>query len=183
MRARLDVVAILFLLVGLPAAGKTTMATRLASEHGALRLTPDEWMIPLFGESEAGGKRDVLEGRLISAALQLLRLDVNVVLDFGCWARDERSALRWLTEREGASFRLVYVPVDRATQLKRIEQRWKQVPHETFPMAVSDVDRWRDQFEVLDAEELTCVHSDAPPARWVNWLGWVQDRWPSLSTG
>lgn len=173
----------LFLLVGLPAAGKTTMATRLAAEHDALRLTPDEWMIPLFGESEADGKRDVLEGRLISVALQLLRLGVNVVLDFGCWARDERSALRWSTERQGASFRLVYVPVDHATQLMRVEQRWKQVPHETFAISVSDVDRWRGRFEVPDAEELACVHSEAPPARWVNWLGWAQDRWPSLSTG
>jgi predicted kinase len=176
-------VAVLFLLVGLPAAGKTTMATRLAGEHRALRLTPDEWMLPLFGESEAGGKRDVLEGRLISVALQVLRLGGNVVLDFGCWAKDERSALRWLTEREGASFRLVYVSVDRATQLERIEQRWRQVPHETFPISVSDIDRWRDQFEVPDAGELGMGSSDAPPAREEDWLSWAQDRWPSLSTG
>lgn len=48
-------------------------------------------MIPLFGESEAGGKRDVLEGRLITLALQALRLEVDVVLDLGCWVRDERA--------------------------------------------------------------------------------------------
>ncbi|SCE02364.1 hypothetical protein GA0115246_109559, partial [Streptomyces sp. SolWspMP-sol7th] len=52
----------LFLLVGLPGAGKTTRARRLAEEHGALRLTPDEWMLPLFGASDPDGKRDVLEG-------------------------------------------------------------------------------------------------------------------------
>jgi hypothetical protein len=33
----------------------------LAVEHNALRLTPDEWMIPLFGEPEGDGKRDVLK--------------------------------------------------------------------------------------------------------------------------
>lgn len=66
--------ATLFLLVGLPAAGKSTVAKQLVVAHGALRLTPDEWMIPLFGESGAGGKRDVLEGRMISVALQLLTL-------------------------------------------------------------------------------------------------------------
>jgi hypothetical protein len=44
-------------------------------------------MIPLFGEPEAGGKRDVLEGRLISVALQALRLGTSVVLDFGFWGR------------------------------------------------------------------------------------------------
>ena len=35
-------------------------------------------MIPLFGESEADDKRDLLEERLISMALQLLRLGTDV---------------------------------------------------------------------------------------------------------
>ena len=69
-----DRVATLFLIVGLPGAGKTTRAKELAAEHRALRLTPDEWMIPLFGDSMANGKRFVLEGQLISVALQVLRL-------------------------------------------------------------------------------------------------------------
>ncbi len=53
------------LMVGLPGVGKTTRARQLERQRGALRLTPDEWMIPLFGDSTAGGKRDVLEGRLL----------------------------------------------------------------------------------------------------------------------
>jgi predicted kinase len=44
----------MFLMVGLPGAGKTTRAKELASANRALRLTPDEWMIPLFGDSMAG---------------------------------------------------------------------------------------------------------------------------------
>ena len=43
----------LYVMVGLPAAGKTTLARQIEIEHGALRFTPDEWMIPLFGESMA----------------------------------------------------------------------------------------------------------------------------------
>ena len=99
---KISTVATLFLIVGLPGAGKTTRAKRLAAEHAALRLTPDAWMIPLFGEPGAGGKRDVLEGRLIWLALQALRLGTNVVLDFGFWSRDERSSLRWLARSAGA---------------------------------------------------------------------------------
>jgi hypothetical protein len=38
---------------------------RLEAERQALRLTQYEWMIPLFGESERDGKRDVLEGRFV----------------------------------------------------------------------------------------------------------------------
>jgi hypothetical protein len=95
--------ATLFLIVGLPGAGKTVRAKELAEEHRALRLTPDEWMIPLFGESMADGKRFVLEGRLITVALQALRLGTSVVLDYGLWGRDERSALRWLARSVSAS--------------------------------------------------------------------------------
>jgi predicted kinase len=80
-------VATLVLIVGLPGAGKTTQAKELAAQHHAIRLTPDEWMIPLFGlcwrQPVARGRRDVLEGRLISIALQALRLEASVVLDFG----------------------------------------------------------------------------------------------------
>jgi AAA domain len=93
--------ATLVLMVGLPAAGNTTRAKELAATHQGLRLTPDHWMIPLFGDPRAGGKRWVLEGRLISVALQALRLGTSVVLDYGLWGRDERSALRWLARSAG----------------------------------------------------------------------------------
>src|SRR4051794_35663769 len=105
--------ATLVLMVGLPAAGKTTRAIELAAADKALRLTPDHWMIPLFGDPMAGGRRWVLEGRLISVALQTLRLGTGVVLDFGLWGRDERSALRWLARSAGAECRVVYLPVDK----------------------------------------------------------------------
>ena len=39
----------LHLTVGLPGVGKTTLARELERAGGALRLTPDEWMVPLFG--------------------------------------------------------------------------------------------------------------------------------------
>jgi predicted kinase len=90
----------LMLMVGLPGSGKTTRARELAATRRALRLTPDEDG-PLFGDGEADGKRDVLEGRLIAVAVDALRLGTNVVLDFGLWARDERSALRWPAPPDG----------------------------------------------------------------------------------
>ena len=65
-------------MVGLPGAGKTTQAREVAAAYRALRLTPDHWMIPLFGDSMADGKRFALEGRLIPVALQALRLGTSV---------------------------------------------------------------------------------------------------------
>src|SRR5215467_5944950 len=106
----------LFLMVGLPGAGKTTQAKELAAAHRALRLTPDHWMITLFDGTQPDGKRDLLEGLLITVALQALRLGTSVVLDFGLWGRDERSALRWLARSAGASGQVVYLPVDKDVQ-------------------------------------------------------------------
>ena len=37
----------LFVLVGLPATGKTARAREIAMASAALRLTPDEWMTPI----------------------------------------------------------------------------------------------------------------------------------------
>ncbi len=173
--------AILVLMVGLPAAGKTTRAAELAAAHQALRLTPDHWMIPLFGDSMAGGKRFVLEGRLISVAVQALRLGTSVVLDYGLWDRDERSALRWLARSARAACQLVYLPVDKNVQLARIAHRQETTPHQTFPMSEADVDAWREQFQVPDAAELGGGEIPAPPAGWLGWPEWAADHWPSCT--
>ncbi|MFJ2633772.1 AAA family ATPase [Streptomyces sp. NPDC087422] len=172
----------LFLMVGLPGAGKTTRARLLAAEHGALRLTPDEWMIPLFDRSDADGKRDVLEGRMLWLGLEALRLGTDVVVDYGCWSRDERSAIRWLTEAEDARFRMVYLPVDDATQRARIARRWARTPAETFPMTDADLLRGRAHFEEPDAAERTGREpAPAPPPGWTDWRHWVGHRWPSFA--
>jgi predicted kinase len=173
--------ATLLLVVGLPGAGKTTQAKELAAAYRALRLTPDEWMIPLFGEPMADGKRFVLEGRLISVALQALGMGTSVVLDFGLWGRDERSALRWLARSAGASCQVVYLPIDKDAQLARIAHRQATAPHHTFPMSEADVNQWREQFQVPDAAELGGGKVPGPPAGWPGWPEWAAEHWPSLA--
>lgn len=170
-------------MVGLPGAGKTVRAEELAVAHRALRLTPDEWMIKLFDGSQPEGKRDLLEGQLIRVALQALRLGVDVVLDFGLWSRDERSALCWLASSAGAVGRVVYLPVDRDVQRARVAQRQVVAPHTTFPMTEADLDAWRTQFEAPDTAELSGGDQPGPPPGWPSWPEWAADRWPTLAGG
>lgn len=168
-------------MVGLPGAGKTTRAKELARTHEAIRMTPDHWMVPLFGDSMADGRRFVLEGRFISVALQALRLGVSVVLDFGLWGRDERSALRWLAWANGAACRVEYLPVDKDVQLARIAERQATDPHQTFPMSEADVDQWRTQFQVPDRAELGGGEIPGPPTGWTSWAEWAAQHWPTCN--
>ena len=169
----------LYVTVGLPAAGKTTVARRLEVEHRALRFTPDEWMKPLFGESMAGGKRNVLEGRFIATALRVLGFGFNVVLDFGVWSRDERTALRWLASTAGADCKLVYIAIDPGEQRERIRRRFATAPESTFLITEADLAEYRTMFQVPDEDELNGGTLDPPPSGFDNWSLWAAEWWPT----
>ncbi|XVU30513.1 AAA family ATPase [Actinoplanes sp. CA-054009] len=104
----------------------------------------------------------------------------GVVLDFGLWSRDERSALRWTAASVGASSEIVYLPVDRELQWRRIQNRWKNTPERTFPMAEAELDPWRETFEIPDADELAGSFPSSPPSGDETWLDWARRFWPSL---
>jgi predicted kinase len=169
----------MYVMVGLPAAGKTTLARRIEIDHEALRFTPDEWMIPLFGQSMAEGKRNVLEGRCIATALRALRLGCNVVLDFGVWATDERTSLRWLASTVGAACELVYLEIGEAEQRDRINRRFESTPHTTFPMTPSDLEEFRTIFQPPGPEELSGNRMGPPPPGFESWRAWVTAWWPT----
>jgi predicted kinase len=165
--------------VGLPASGKTTRAKQLAEEHAAIRLTPDEWMIPLFAHNDAGGKRDVLEGRFVWLAMTALARGINVVLDFGVWGRDERSALKYLASKVGAECELVYLPIGPAEQSGRVGRRFTTAPETTFAMSEADLARWREQFQAPDERELLDADPGPVPAGFASWQAWTASRWPT----
>ncbi len=169
----------LYLIVGLPGAGKTTKARQLEVEASALRFTPDEWMKSLFGRNDPA-ERDVLEGRLIWIALRALQLHTNVILDFGFWGKDERSSLRWIARRIGAKSQVIYLPIDPETQRKRIQRRFAETPEQTWPMSEEELTAWSASFDEPDEAELNgTVLEDAPHGH-ASWSAWAASRWPSL---
>ncbi len=171
---------VLYLTVGLPGAGKTTLARRIAETAGILRLTPDEWMAPLFHDNDAHGRRDILEGGMIWVAHEVLVSGASVVLDFGCWSPEERSAIRAIAESVRARFELRYVRLDEAERRARAAARWQSAPETTFPMSDADHDGYLAAFTPPTPRELSGAPlPDAPPG-FDTWCHWASVRWPTL---
>ncbi len=169
----------LFLTVGLPATGKTTAARRLEVDHRALRLTKDEWMKALYGEQNPSSASDVIEGRLIEIGLRALELGLNVVIDFGLWSRDERSALRQAATDRGAGVEMHYVEVSAVEQQRRLDQRLMVEPHTTWHISEHELVTWADEMQVPTPGEVDGSEAiDDPPPGFTSWDQWRWDRWP-----
>ena len=169
----------LFLTVGLPGTGKTTAARHIEVEQRALRLTKDEWVKALYGHQNPQSAQDVIEGRLIEIGLRALELGNNVVIDYGLWGRDERSALRQAATDIGAMVEIRYFDLTLAEQRKRLAQRLVEEPHTTWQMSDQQLVEWASTIDVPTPGELDGSEPiDDPPAGFATWDEWRGHRWP-----
>lgn len=169
----------LFLTVGLPCTGKTTAARRLEVEQKALRLTKDEWVKALYGDENPASAQDVIEGRLIDIGLRVLELGSNVVIDYGLWSRDERSALRQAAADLGAMVEIRYFELTPADQRRRLDQRQAEAAHTTWPMSEEELAEWAGNIDIPTPGELDGTEPIGdPPAGFATWEEWRRHRWP-----
>lgn len=169
----------LFLPIGLPGSGKTTAARRIETERNALRLSKDEWMKALYGLANPPAASDVIEGRLIEVGLRALALGVDVVIDFGLWGRDERSALRAAAAELGAGVEMLYAEVSPAERRRRLSRRQADEPETTWPMSEEELASWDDAIDVPTPGELEGSEPvDDPPDGFATWGEWRRHRWP-----
>ncbi len=102
--------ATLYCIYGTIAAGKTTLARKLAAQHGAVLICEDEWLVRL--EAEVASFDDFRKhARRLRAAIgphviELLRLGTSVVLDFAANTVKDRAWIRSLFEAAGAAHEL-----------------------------------------------------------------------------
>jgi predicted kinase len=173
----------LFLTVGLPGTGKTTAARRIEAEHGALRLTKDEWMKALYGRDNPASASDVIEGRLIQIGMRALELGISVVIDYGLWSRDERSALRQAAADIGAAVVIYYFELTPAEQRKHLDQRLAEAPHETWPISKHELAEWASKIDIPTSAELDGSEPIGdPPDGFATWHEWTAHRWPPSVT-
>lgn len=160
--------------------GKTTLARRLEAQTGALRFTPDEWLLPLLGPTAPEAARDVLEGRFIWLAHQALRGALSVILDFGFYSPEERYAVRAIAELAGADSEVHSLVLPEAERRARVERRWLEDSSSTFELSDKDQDRSLAAFVPPTTAELSGGPVPSPPPPYESWPAWASDRWPTL---
>ncbi len=149
--------ATLYMVVGLPGSGKTTKAKEIEIEHSALRFTPDEWILALYGNDLDRPRRDAvrspIEALQWQVAKRALELGSSVVLDWGFWSRDERTKYRKEAETLGAQVKIAFLDIPIDELWSRISQRPESLKG-TLHITRSELEEWSGRFEPPSKEEL-----------------------------
>jgi predicted kinase len=151
----------LYMICGLPGAGKTTLAKQLEESRSALRLCPDEWiasvLVDLTDTTEMDRLRDPVESLQWDLAKRALALGMNVILENGFWSRDERLRYREQAEALGAHVQLEYLDVPRDELWARLARRNADLPPGSFAVTREQLDLWWSWFEPPTADEMKPV--------------------------
>jgi predicted kinase len=136
--------AILHMMCGKIASGKSTLSAQLAREGAAVVIAEDAWLDVLFADQMqsisdyvrcAAKLREVIGPHVVS----LLTAGVSVVLDFQANTVQSRDWMRGLLEQSGAADRLHVLDVPDAVCLARLRARNAQGDH---PFAATEEQFW-----------------------------------------
>jgi predicted kinase len=113
----------LYLVCGLPGAGKTTRSQQIVDRLTAAHLCPDEWVTGLGLSLVDYEFRVKLQECLLAHAGKLLRCGLSVVIEFGSWSRAEREAIRQVATHEGATTELHFLDAPLEELVRRVRER------------------------------------------------------------
>lgn len=138
-----------YLLCGLPAAGKTTLAKQLEEKQGAVRFTLDEWMIRLYDytifDREYGEYGRRCRELIWQTAVNVLKQGVDVVLDWNQWSSKRRQAILKRIEAIGANHQLIYLNIPPMVARERLQTY--QATNYQHVISVAEFDRFWPFFE------------------------------------
>jgi predicted kinase len=147
----------LYLLCGKIAAGKSTLARRLADRPATLLITMDHWMSTLF-PSENRTIEDFarLSARLRAAMaphiVDILRQEISVVLDFPANTISWRSWMRSLINKAGVAHELHVLDVPDAICKERLRRRNSAGEH-PYQVSEESFDQFTSYFVLPTPDE------------------------------
>jgi predicted kinase len=141
--------------------GKTTFATELTSRTGGVRFSPDEWLLAIFGPNtpEDGWSRELFDDRYSRVRgvvdnlwPSVIGAGVDVVLDYGFWAREDRDGVRRLAVDSSATTVLYDVRCPDAVARARCAER-NEILGGSFFIDGAAYGELRRRFEPLAEDE------------------------------
>jgi len=160
----------LILVCGLPGAGKTTLAKRLARERGAIRMCPDEWIEAVLEDTrdtrERDRLRDPVENMQWVLTKEWLQEGLTVTLENGFWSEEERTQYACEALEVGARIELHYLEAPSFELLwERVARRNIETADGPFVMNESELRAAWDVFEAPTREEID-FYDDGSTVAW-----------------
>ena len=118
------------MLCGKIASGKSVYAKRICKEDNAVMLSVDERVLSILG-GDLGEKHDMITDRiqayLFEKSVEIINAGTNVLLDWGFWTRERRSAARDFYQIRGIKCEFHYIDVPDVVWHRNIEIRNRAV--------------------------------------------------------
>ena len=153
-----------FLICGKICCGKTTYAQKLCNENNAVLLSVDEITLALFGQ-HCGDKHDEYVERtekyLLNKSLELIKNNINVVLDWGFWLKEERDYAREFYNSRNIECEFHYINISDETWKARLKKRNSEVIAETTSAYYIDdnlAEKFAAIFEVPSEDEIDVIY-------------------------
>jgi predicted kinase len=157
------------MICGKAAAGKSTLARKLAAAPATILISEDAWLSTLYRDEQrtiaeyarnARRLREVMGGHIEA----LLRAGLSVVLDFPANTVANRQWMRGVFEKAGAAHRLHFLDVTDAVCKVRLRQRNAAGTHE-FTVSDGEFDEITSYFVPPSGAEgfETTVYREAEP--------------------
>ena len=137
---------IVYLICGFIGAGKTTFAKKLEEKTGAVRITKDEWLIRLIGNDPIFTGFEEYDHKICElsrdVAFQLVEKGIDVIIDEGFWAKEQRVELRRRIEEIGAKEVLYYLDTPIETIRERVAGRNNNLTKDSFKISREMLDNY-----------------------------------------
>ena len=135
-----------YVLCGFIGAGKTTFARKLEERTGAVRITKDEWLIRLIGNDPTIDGYEDFDSKICGlsrdVAFQFVEKGIDVIIDEGFWAKEQRVALRRRIEGMGAEEVLYYLDTPVETIRERVARRSGNPTKDSFRISRELLDHY-----------------------------------------
>jgi predicted kinase len=146
-----------YAICGFIGAGKTTFAKKLEEQTGAVRITKDEWLIRLIGNDPTVAGFAEYDGRICElsrdVAFQLAEKGMDVIIDEGFWAKEQRLELRRRIEETGARAVFYYLDTSMETIRERVARRNGYLTKDSFQISREMLDGYLKYWQPLHEDE------------------------------